>query len=117
MAATSITATKLALNTAAELPDREACDAQDGALITFDFPDHKALILIENANTTTQKTATIKKGTGIQGTKDLAVAVPASTCVCLTVESMKYLITSGANKGKILITGTADVKVACGALP
>jgi hypothetical protein len=37
--------------------------------------------------------------------------------VCLTVESMKYLITAGENRGKIHITGTADVKVACVALP
>lgn len=118
MAATAITNTVLSVfGTAAAMPATAAVDATDGALITCDKADHKMLIIMENADTTNAETVTIKAGNGIQGAKDWTVSVPKSSTMVVTVESGFYKNVSGTNKGKIKITGTADVKIACVVLP
>lgn len=117
MAATAITNTVLTRNTVAIFPATAACDATDGALITCDKDDQKMLIYIENADASNAETVTIKKGNGLQGTADYAVSVAASGKRCVVIESGKFKNVSGDNKGKIVITGTADVKVACVVLP
>lgn len=118
MAATAITNTVLsAFGKAEAMPATAAVDATSGALITCDKTDHKMLIIMENADTTNAETVTIKAGNGIQGTKDWTVSVPKASTMVVTVESGFYKNVSGANKGKIVITGTADVKIACVVLP
>jgi len=117
MAATVIVNTALSFNTAAVKPATAAVDAVDGALITCDKADHKMLIIMENADVANSENVTIKAGNAVQGVADLVVAVAASTTKVITVESGKYKNVSGTNKGKILITGTADVKIACVVLP
>jgi hypothetical protein len=116
-AATVITNTSLVLNTFATLPATAAVEATNGALVNA-AADHKMLLIAENASVDTAKTVTIKAGNGIQGLSDLALSIPAATTKCIVIESMKYVNTSGTNKGKILLTGTdANIKIACVVLP
>lgn len=117
MAATAITNLVLAFNTADEIPATAAVDATAGALITCGAADQKMLIIMENSDAVNDETVTIKKGNALQGTADLAVVVPKGEKHTIVVESGKYKNISGTNKGKILITGTADVKLACVVLP
>jgi phosphoheptose isomerase len=116
-AATVITNTTLALNTFAALPATAAVEATNGALVTAGA-DHKMLLIAENASADTAKTVTVKAGNGIQGLSDLALSIPAASTKCVVIESMKFVNTSGTNKGKILITGTdANIKIACVLVP
>ena len=116
-AATVITNTSLVLNTFAAMPATAAVEATNGALVTA-AADHKMLLIAENASADTAKTVTVKAGNGIQGIADLAVSLGAATTKCVVIESMKFVNTSGTNKGKILITGTdANIKIACVLLP
>ena len=116
-AATVIVNTELVLNTAAAMPATAAVEATNGALVTAGA-DHKMLLIAENASADTAKTVTIVKGNGIQGTSDLALSLGAATTKCIVIESMKFVNTSGTNKGKMLITGTdANIKIACVVLP
>lgn len=117
MAATAIVNTVLGFNTAAALPATAAVDAADGALITCDKADQKMLIIMENADGANAENVTIVKGNGVQGVADLVVALAASEKKVITIESGKYKNLSGTNKGKIKVTGTADVKLACVVLP
>lgn len=117
MAATVIVNTVLGFNIGAVMPTTAAVDAADGALITCDKADQKMLIIMENADAVNSENVTIKKGNAVQGVTDLVVAVAASTTKVITVESGKYKNVSGTNKGKIMVTGTADVKIACVVLP
>lgn len=117
MAATAIVNTVLNFNEGAAMPATAAVDAADGALITCDKADHKMLIIMENADGANAENVTIKKGNGVQATADLVVALAASQKKVITIESGKYKNVSGTNKGKILINGTADVKIACVVLP
>ncbi len=117
MAATVIVNTALSFNAAGAMPATAAVDAADGALITCDKADNKMLIIMENSDAVNPENVTIKAGNGLQGVADLVVEVAASTTKVITVESGKYKNISGTNKGKMLITGTADVKIACVVLP
>lgn len=117
MAATAIVNTVLGFNTGAVMPTTAAVDAVDGALITCDKADQKMLIIMENADVANAENVTIVKGNGVQGVADLVVALAASGKKVITVESGKYKNVSGTLKGKIKITGTADVKIACVVLP
>lgn len=117
MAATAITNTVLAFNTAAAMPATAAVDATDGALITCGAADQKMLIIMENVDGTNAENVTIKAGNGVQGVADLVVSVAKSSTKVITIESGKYKNLTGTLKGKIKITGTADVQIACVVLP
>ena len=56
-------------------------------------------------------------GTGIQGVNDYAVEIAAGKTVIVALESGRFKIMSGTNKGKIHLTGAADLKVAAFTLP
>lgn len=112
MAAANVTNTVLKINTPAALPTNTAIDSTDGLYITA-AADQKMLIILEKI--TAAGDLTIKAGDGIQGVSDLTVTFSATGSQVVTVESGKYLITKGANKGKIHITGVG--KAACIVLP
>jgi len=105
MAAASVTNTVLTRNTAAAYPAMATIDATDGAFVT-PGADQRTLIVM---TTTDAGTLTVNKGDGIQADADLAVVFSAAGTKAICVESGKYLITSGDNKGKIKITGTGTV--------
>ena len=100
MAATIITNTVLTFNTAAGFPTAEAVDASDGAVVIYDKPDHKILLILENA-ASAEKAATIKAGDALQGTEDLKVTVAGSGKSCICIESGKFIHMTGEHKGKL----------------
>lgn len=112
MAITKITAAKSKFNTPAAMPATVAINATDGAAV-YPAADHKTLVIIES---TAAGTATIKAGTGIQGTRDLEVKFSAAGSQCVTLESGAFMQVSGDNKGAYLITG-ANIKVAAVTVP
>lgn len=89
-----------------------ALDATAGAEYTHDGKDENTVFILENADASNAEVVTIKAGNGIQGTTDLAISLPASAMRFITLDSGKYKNVSGTNKGKIMFTGTADVKIA-----
>ena len=121
MSATNITSVKLERNTIGAMPTTVAVDSSDKqALVDFTSSDDKILILIENANSSAAKDVTILAGDGIQGVDDYTqtVSIPSSTTKCVVLESGKYKITKGTNKGKVLITGdSTDIKIGAIVLP
>lgn len=94
-----------------------AINAADGAEIVWGHRDEKMLVLIENA-ATSPKTVTVKAGNGIQGCCDIAKEIAASSYTFLALDSGRFKNVSGADKGKVIITGaSADIKVAVFKLP
>lgn len=89
-----------------------ALDGTDGGTYTVANPDSETLFIIVNTDSSNAETVTIKspanpcmgKGTAFP---DKAVSVAKSTTAVMMVESARYM---GAD-GKIVITGSADVKV------
>lgn len=95
-----------------------ALDATDGGYIPMSDRDEKILVLVQNTNgSAAAKTVTFKAGTGIQGVNDYAVEIAAGKSVIVALESGRFKIMSGTNKGKVHLTGAADLKVAAFVLP
>lgn len=94
----------------------EAVDAAEGAALEMKGCDDRYLIVVQNA-ASAAKTVTVKAGNGLQGVADLSYEIAASSTTCVVLESGHYKNVSGADKGKVLITGTADIKVAVFKLP
>ena len=113
MAATAIVNTVLSRNTPAAYTAPAALNASDGALITA-AADEKMLIILE---ATAAGSAVIKAGNGLQGVKDLTVTFSAAGTQCVNLESGAFVNVSGENRGKIQITGPANIKAACVVLP
>lgn len=123
MAATTITVQALTKRNAFATPAdftgiTAAVDATDGALVPFGERDDKYLILIQNVNTTTAKSVTIKGGDSYQAGGDLTLEIAKSKYTFVAIDSGRFLNTTGTNKGKIHITGTSvDIQVAVFKLP
>ena len=119
MAITSITNKKLKLNTVEAMPTAAAVDATDGASVDYsNKSDGRILLILENAHGSASKTATIKKGNGLQGVADLEIEIASGAKKCIVVESGKFVNVSGTNAGKVIITGSsADIKVSAIELP
>ena len=94
----------------------EAVDPAEGAALEMKGCDDKYLIVVQNA-AEAAKTVTVKAGNGLQGTADLVHEVAESSTTCVVLESGHYKNVSGADKGKVLITGTVDIKIAVFRLP
>lgn len=97
-----------------------ATTAADGFLVPFTYADQKMLFVFYNSNASaTARSFTVKAGDGIQGTTDLASGdVAAGKYALVVIESGKFKITSGANKGKVLIIpSNAELKMAAVVLP
>jgi hypothetical protein len=104
MAVVTITKGQIPLNGSVTIPDAVAC-GDDGAVVAFDAPDQKIMLIIGTA------TATIKKGNGLQGVADLTVTYVSNKQQAVVLESGKYMNMFGTHKGKVLITGaTATVQ-------
>jgi hypothetical protein len=104
MAVVEITKGRIPLSGKVTIPDAVACGS-DGAVVAFDDPDQKILLIIGTA------TATIKAGNGLQGTSDLTVTYVSNKQQAVVLESGKYMNMFGTHKGKVLITGaTATVQ-------
>jgi hypothetical protein len=123
MAVTAITVEKLTTNTidVDALAQTAATTAADGFLVDVsNVADHTLLFVFNNSNAAaTARSATIKKGTGIQGVADLATGdIAAGKNAAIVVESGRFKIMSGTNKGKLLIIPShAELTMAAIALP
>ena len=96
-----------------------ATTASDGFTIDCsNYPDHKLLFLFQNSGAS-DRTATVKKGNGIQGVADLVSGnIAASKFGMVCVESGGYKFVTGTNKGLIkVIPSHAELKMACVVMP
>lgn len=106
------------LNEAKTLPTTVQIDATDGIVFDVAGPDHRTLVILEN-HTTTEKTAKIQIGNGLQGVgSELDVVLGNKEIRVIVLESMKFVNMSGPDMGKLIIKGTdTNVKAALLVLP
>ena len=88
----------------------------EGGSIDWNFGDQKAILLVQNTGSA-PVSVTVKAGGGIQGTADLTFSVTNAQYTFLGLESGRFKQVAGDDKGKIIITGSADIKVAVFVLP
>ena len=113
MAASKVTTRQLRWNEAGAVT-LTAVDAADGAVLTPAGDEATVIIL----SSTAAVTATIKAGDGIQGTSDLTVSVAANSTQYIALESGRFCMTKGADRGKIRVTtSAAGLSAGCLALP
>lgn len=122
MAVTAITPEVLSGNTfdVDALAMTAATTAADGFIVDYTEQDAKILLVFLNTNaSSTARTATIKKGDGIQGVADLDSGdIAAGKYALVVIESGRFKNVSGANKGKVLIVPShAELKMAAVVLP
>ena len=87
--------------------DFAAIDGTDGAYFVMAKGGDKYVIGIKNAvSTTGNKTITIKAGNGLQGTNDISLALAKDEIAWVVLDSGKFKNVYGANKGKVILTGT-----------
>ena len=84
----------------------------DGGEIKWDERDDKILLLVQNTNASAAVTVTVKAGNGIQGVADESISLPANQYTLIRLESGRFKNVSGDDKGKVILTGSTDVKVA-----
>lgn len=121
MAITTITAMKLTdrdtfATAVATTGLFKALNATDGAEFAPSARDDKVLLLVQNGGSSAE-TLTVKAGNGIQGVDNLTVSIAASSTTAVVLSSGRFKQMSGANKGKVLFTGSADLKIAAFELP
>lgn len=94
-----------------------ATTAADGFTIDLTkYADQKVVFLFENTNAAaTARTATIKKGNGLQGLADLVSGdIAAGKFGAVTFESMKFKNVGGTLKNKVVVIPShAELKMAC----
>jgi len=123
MAATVITPIKLtSFNTITKettATDFAAIDGTDGAYFVMAKGGDKYVIGIKNAVAeAANKTITIKAGNGLQGTNDISLTLAKDAIAWVVLDSGKFKNVYGANKGKVILTGTdANLQVKVIELP
>lgn len=94
-----------------------AVDPTDGAEVTLNHHDERTVIIVQNT-ATASGTVTLKAGNGIQGVCDEVCTIAASSTVLIVPESGRFKVVSGADKGKLIISASANtIKVAVIQLP
>jgi hypothetical protein len=121
MAVTAITPEVLKFNTfdLDSLAMTAATTAADGFTIDCSgIADHKIMFVFQNSGATA-RTATVKKGNGIQGTADLVSGeIAASKFGTVVVESGRFKNAYGTDKGLVkIIPSHAELKMAAIVLP
>ncbi|MBE6585063.1 MAG: hypothetical protein E7645_00890 [Ruminococcaceae bacterium] len=89
----------------------KALDASAGGEILWDEKDDFVTIILQNT-ASSSGTAVIKCGDGPNAVEDLQVVIPASSTVCVGLDSARFKVTKGTDKGKVLLTGPATISVA-----
>lgn len=93
-----------------------ALDGTAGAYYEHKERDDKYVIIAQNTGSSASN-LTIKKGNGIQGVADNVITIAAGKTVAINLESGCYKNVSGDNKGRVIMTGAATIKVAVVKLP
>jgi len=94
-----------------------ALDGTDGAEVAWDGKDVHSAILVQNSSETTNYDLTIKGGNSEYGIADSAFSIPFGKTKAIAIESGFFKNITGADKGKIVLTGNAALKVAVVYLP
>lgn len=89
-----------------------ALDGTDGGEVVLNSRDIDTVILVKNADESNAETFTIKQGNGVQGVADFVYSVPANTTKFIPIESGFFKNVTGADKGKVVFAGSADLSVA-----
>lgn len=86
--------------------------------VAFDYKeaDEKTVFVAKNS-ASSAGTITVLKGNGLQGVTDITLTVPANGEAVFTLDSMLFKNGSGANKGKVVLSGATTLSVAVIALP
>ena len=84
-------------------------NSADGAELALG-KDHKTMLLLVNDGSGTA-TATVKAGNGIQGVNDLQISLDAGKYTFVCLDSGRFKNMHGADKGKVIIAGTAKIAV------
>lgn len=83
--------------------------ASDRAVVDAGFKDEKTLFLFKAA---AKSTVTIKHGNGYAGVNDITLVVDADNGYALNIDTAIFKNVSGADKGKVILTGTAAFDLA-----
>ena len=116
MAAGAVTVTSLAFDKFTAIPSGVSIDTTDGAYITIPHDTEKVLITV-TGTASGGGTITLKAGDSYGAKPDVALTLAATGTKYLVVESSGYLITKGANAGKIKFTSTAAANLIAVKLP
>lgn len=112
MAKVTITANELALNEWGTLTF--TAGTTDGVRIPATNGDFKRLVLVQNTNTSSAVTVTVKQGNSIQGVKDLdAFSVAAGKVAAIRLDDGRYKNVSGDDKDYILIVPSSTNASVC----
>lgn len=101
------------------IPAYKYCDATNGAEIDVSgINDDRLLFVFDNKDASNDETITIEGGNHGTGTgKDLELTLTKGTTYYIVLETLRFKNTTGANAGKIIFAGTADVGVQAIRLP
>lgn len=94
-----------------------ALNGTDGGEIVWDGRDIDGLILVKNSDDTNAETFTIKKGNSEQAVVDFTYSIPKLETRALAIESAFFKNVTGTDKGKVVVSGSADLSVAVVFLP
>lgn len=89
----------------------KALDATDGGEIVWNEKDDYITVVVQNSATADGEVV-FKCGDGPNAVEDLTIAVKASSSICIGLDSARFKVTKGTDKGKVLMTGPATMKVA-----
>lgn len=87
-----------------------AADLTEGAEIKWNERDDKYLVFIHNAGSSAADVS-IKAGNGIQGVNDLTINLAGGQYTFVSLDSGRFKNVSGADKGKVIITGAVKLAV------
>ena len=110
MAAGALTLVKTPINGSVAAPTAVTVSTADGAYVTVGDGASGNIFLVVTA--TAESSVTIKGGDGVLSGPDYTHAFSAAGSAYLAVDTGRFLITTGTNKGKIkLAAATAAVTV------
>lgn len=93
-------------------------DATDGIAFTITERDDKYIFCVKNSDETNAEELTIKGGThGAVGGIDLKLTIAKDTTAWFALDTARFKVLTGADNGKIIMAGSADLSVACYRLP
>lgn len=88
-----------------------ALNAADGGEIAWNEKDDYITVVVQNS-ATSAGTVVFKCGDGPNAVEDLSISVAASSTICIGLDSARFKVTKGDDKGKVLMTGPATIAVA-----
>ena len=90
-------------NTLASITLTALTKSTDTAVAWPGKDEHMILVIVNGTNACD---LTIKAGDGIMGVADKTLSLAASTTYLVKIESMRFLNTTGTNKGKIVLNAS-----------